>query len=258
MITDRSKVSNHSTQVVISSDQNFILTKNNNNFTEIVSPFKRNKENFSSKLTLPITQLHRIQALYDSISNISQYIVIDDIIRFDCVSNLPNDMFGDSNEGYIHFSTIKQFKKDKIEIIIDPRIIFQLTNCESEKFKFNQTIKFKSDSLKAFPIILHQGFMFLLIDKTSCKLVISLLDPKNVLVGECSKYEITNIIQYILPLWSIFDINIKKTIQIKLQKEFIQDRYLEENSPILVSMSYELDNPEDITITKIAQNVAFV
>jgi hypothetical protein len=257
MIIDKPKVSNNSTQVVIATDQKFILAKNVNTFTDIISPFKKIKDNFSSKFVLPSSQLHRIQTLYDSMSSISQYLVIDNTIKFDCVSNLPNDIFGNSTEGYIHFSTIKQFKKDKTEIIVDPKIVFQLNDYEVEIFNFNQKIKFKSDFLKAFPIILKTGFMFLTVNKTTCQLIISVTNPKKLLIGECSKYEIINVIQYILPLWSIFDINIGKTNQIKFQPEFFQNRY-SDDSPILISISYDLATPEQISIAKIAQNVQFV
>jgi hypothetical protein len=254
---NRPKTQGNSTQAVISTDQNFILAKSIGSFTDIISPFKKIKDGFTSKFILPITQLHRIQTLYDSISSISQYTVIDNSIKFDCVSNLPTDMFGDATEGYIHFSAIKQVKKDKTEVIVDPKMVFQLIDCEPDTFIYNQKIKFKSDFLKAFPIILKPGFIFSTVNKTMCQLFISVIDPQKLLIGECSKYEIINVIQYVLPLWPIFDINIGKTIQIKLQQEFIQNRYSNENSPILLYVSYNLDKPEEITIAKIAQNVKF-
>jgi len=88
-----------------------------------------------------------------------------------------------------------------------------------------------------------------------CQLFISVINPKDLLVGECSKYEIINVIQYVLPLWPIFNINIGKNIQIKLQSDFIQDRYKDITSPILLYISYNLDKSEEITIAKFAQNV---
>ena len=254
---NRPKTPGNSTQAVISTDQNFILTKNIGNFTDIVSPFKKINNGYTSKFILSINQLHRIQTLYDSISNISQYTVIDQIIKFDCVSNLPADMFGDATEGYIHFSAVKQTKKDRFDIIVDPKMVFQLVDCEPDIFIYNQKIKFKSDFLKAFPIILRPGFIFSTVNKTTCQLFISVTNPKELLIGECSKYEIINVIQYVLPLWPIFDIYIGKSIQIKLQSDFIQDRYSNETSPILLYVSYNLDKPEEITIARIAKNVKF-
>lgn len=254
----RPKQSNNATQAVISTDQNFILAKNIGNFTDIVSPFKKVKEVYSSKFVLPINQLHRIQTLYDSISSISQYTVIDNNIKFDCVSNLPRNVFGDATDGYIHFSAVKQHKKDnKIEVIVDPKMVFQLIECEPEVIIFDQRIRFKSDFLKAFPVILRPGFIFSTADKTECKLFISIVNPKEMLIGECSKYEIINVIQYILPLWPIFDIYIGKTIQIKLQFEFIQDKFSDIETPILLFASYNLENPKEITIGKIAEHVNF-
>jgi len=254
MIT-RPKPQNN-TQAVISNDQNFILVKNIGNFTDIISPFKKIKDNYTSKFILPINQLHRVQALYDTLSNISQFTVVDDMIRFDCVNSLPSDIFGDSTEGYIHFSTVKHLKKDKVEIFVDPKLIFEISDNEVETFTFNQKIRFKSDFLKAFPIILKPGFIFTTVNKTLCQMFISVTNPKEMLVGECSKYEIINVIQYILPIWPIFNITIDKNIQIRFQSEFIQSRYCNETSPILLYMSYNLDKPEIISITKFANNVA--
>ncbi|HQF36908.1 MAG TPA: hypothetical protein PLL26_04690 [Candidatus Dojkabacteria bacterium] len=252
---NRPKQQTNSTQAVISTDQSFILAKSIGNFTDIVSPFKKIKDRFASKFILPISQLHRVQTLYDTLSSISQYTVIDNSIRFDCVSNLPNDIFGNSTEGFIHFSAVKQHKKDKTEVFVDPKLVFQTIDCEPETFIFDQKIKFKSDFLKAFPIILKPGFIFSTVNKTMCQLFISIFNPKEMIVSECSKYEIINVIQYVLPLWPIFNISIGKSIQIKLQPEFIQDRYCNETSPILLYISYNLDKPEEITIAKIAQNV---
>ena len=133
------------TQAVISVDQNFILAKNINNFTDVISPFKKGKDHFSSRFILPINQLHRVNTLYESLSSISQYTVVDNTIRFDCVSNLPTDMFGDATEGYIHFSAVKQIKKDKVEIEVDPKLVFQNVEGEMHTFTRNHKIKFKSD-----------------------------------------------------------------------------------------------------------------
>ena len=252
---NRPKSNTASTQAVISTDQNFILAQNIGTFTDVISPFKKINNHFTSKFTLPITQLHRIQTLYDSLSSLSQYTVIDQNIKFDCVSNLPPDMFGDATEGYIHFSAVKQNKKDKVEVVVDPKLVFQLLDCEPETFIYNQKIKFKSDFLKAFPIILRPGFIFSTVNKTMCQLFISIINPKEMLIGECSKYEIINVIQYVLPLWPIFDINIGKSIKIKLQSDFIQDRYKDDTNPILLYISYNLEKPEEITIGKIAQYV---
>jgi len=255
MLNKSTKSQSHITQAVISVDQNFILAKNINNFTDIISPFKKTNERFSSKFILPINQLHRIQTLYESLSSISQYTVIDNTIRFDCVSNLPTDMFGNASEGYIHFSSVKQIKKEKIDVIVDPKLIFQTIEDEMFTFTYDQKIKFKSDFLKAFPIILRPGFMFSTVNKTLSQLFISVLDPNKSYIGECSKYEIVNVIQYLLPLWPIFDIHIGKSIQIKFQSSFIKDFYKNEHEPILLYINYNLEKPEEINMIKFGKNV---
>lgn len=252
---NKPKNSGNVTQAIISIDQNFILAKNINNFTDVISPFRKVKDHFSSKFSLPINQLHRISTLYEALSSISQYTVVDNTIKFDCVSNLPVDMFGDATEGYIHFSAVKQIKKDKVEIEVDPKLVFQNVEGEMHTFTRNHKIKFKSDFLKAFPIILRPGMMFSTVNKSVSQLFISVLNPAKGYIGECSKYEIVNVIQYLLPLWPIFDINIASSIQIKFRDDFIQDFYKDEHNPILLYISYSLDKPEEISMAKFGQNV---
>ncbi|MFA7203842.1 MAG: hypothetical protein WC188_09080 [Candidatus Caldatribacteriota bacterium] len=248
----------NSTQVVISSESSFILAKNIGSFTDIISPFKKINEKYTSEFIIPIAQLHRIQALHNITSNISQYTVVDNSILFDCINNLPSDIFNNEQDGIIHFSTIKQFKKDNIEIIVDPKLIFKFVDRQPITFKFNQKVKFKSNFLKAFPIILKSGFIFSMVDKSSCQLFVTVSNPKNRIIGETSKYEIINMIQYILSLWpSVFSININKNIQIKFQSEFIQNYFNNETSPILLYISYDLNSPEEMTLMKIGENIKF-
>ena len=245
------------TQAVISADQNFILAKNVNNFTDVISPFfKKSNDKYSSLFVLPINQLHRVQTLYETVSSISQYHVIDRNIHFDCISNIPQDTFNNSSGGYIHFCFVTQKKgKDQEEVYLEPRIAFQLVQDPDIKIiNYAQKIRFKSDFLKAFPIILKSGFMFLTVNKTLCQLYMSIINPSEKLVGECSKYEIVNVIQYILPLWSIFDINIGKITEIRLREDFIDGLY-NETQPILVRASYNLEKPEEVTISKIGDNI---
>jgi len=61
-------------------------------------------------------------------------------------------MFGDASEGYIHFSAVKQVKKDKIDVIVDPKLVFQSIEDEAFTFTYDQKVKFKSDFLKAFQL----------------------------------------------------------------------------------------------------------
>lgn len=254
---NKPKQQSNITQAVISTDQHFILAKNINNFTDIISPFRKIRDqHYSSKFSLPINQLHRVQTLYESISAISQYTVIDNLIKFDCVSNLPTNMFGEATSGYIHFASIKQVKKDKIEVGVDPKLIFQDVEEDPITFNYDQKIKFKSDFLKAFPIILRPGFMFSTVNKTITQLFISVLEPDKGIIGECSKYEIVNVIQYLLPLWPIFEINIGKNIQIKFMDDFIKDTYKNEKSPILLYITYNLEKPEEINMVKFGRNVS--
>jgi hypothetical protein len=233
------------------------LAKNIGNFTDIVSPFKKTNDGIvTSKFTLPISQLHRIQSLYGTIPT-SQYTVVDDNILFDCISTLPMDIFNEVDSGYIHFSTIKQHKNENVEIIVDPKLLFQYVVSEPIvcNFEYKDKIKFKSNFLKAFPVIFKSGFIFSLIDKSKCQLFISVENFKNGLVGECSKYEIINMIQYILPICPLFSIHIEKKSKIYLQSDFVKNIPYDDELPILLYIEYDLENLESITAMKVAQNV---
>jgi len=247
----------NATQVVISLEQQFILAKKINDFADVVCPFVNIDEVFYTKFVLPLNQLHRIQTLYEMIPEIAKYTVSDNMISFDCVRKLPNDMFGDAKSGYIHYTSIIEKKKqNQTEVIVEPKIVFQnIDEQKSQNIIFNQKIKFKSDYFKAFPIILKNGFIFTTVDKQNCQLFMSIMNPSERFVGDCSKYEINNLVQYLLPLWSIFDINISKNISIKLQEDFIGSLIEDITTPILITASYNLDKPEEITFRKIGKYV---
>lgn len=244
------------TQAVISLDQQFILAKKMNDFVDIICPFTKIDGEFYTNFFLPLNQLHRIQALYEVMSDIAKYTVSDNMISFDCVRKLPDDMFGDAEAGYIHYTfMVEKKKQNQVEIIVEPQIVFQNIESEPITITFNQKVKFKSDYLKVFPIVLKSGFIFSTVDKQICRIFISVMKPSERFIGDCSKYEISNVIQYLLPLWSIFDINIGKNIYICLREDFIGDILKDISTPMLISASYNLDNPEIVTINKIGKHV---
>jgi hypothetical protein len=254
MLPEKEKVvQKNLTQTIISPDQKFILAKTINNFTDVICPFKKVNDKFITGFNLPVNQIHRIQSLYDIIPIFSKYTVIDKTVDFDCVEILPESIFGEATEGVIHFSSVSQKRRNgKNYFDVDSKLVFQ--NCADEpinNIEYEQNIKFKSDFLKIFPVILKQGFIFSTIDKSYCQLFISLSNPNDNFIGECSRYEIINTIQYIIPIWSIFNISIGKTIKIYLQNDFLKDLYYNELKPILLHISYNLENPSDISIKKI-------
>ena len=247
------------TQAVISADNNFILAKSIGNFTDVISPFRKVKGKeitYESEFKLPSNQIHRVQTLYDTIP-LSQYTVRDDDIIFDCVSALPDDCFGDVDYGYIHFSEVrkgeKQKEKCKETYIVDPRVVFKIIEMEQYSTIFDQKIKFKSDFLKAFPAILKPGFMFSTVNKSECQLFITVMNPSKNFIGECSKFEIINVIQYLIPLWSIFNIYIGKDIKVYFRDEFLKDVYKNETSPSLLYIKYDLTDPTQITFGKFGE-----
>lgn len=256
------------TQVVISSDQNrfIIARKSNDSITDIICPFTKseNKDEFDANFILPINQLYRIQALFDIIPTVAKYTVINNMVKFNCLYNVPLGQQIDSNisDGFIHF-VLTQKKLDnqskELETYFEPKLILSsIKNSISLPINYNQKIKFKSEFLKAFPIILRNGFIFSLFEKNRCQIFMTLIKPSERLIGDCSRFEICNTIQYILPLWPIFDINISKAIKIKLREDFIDDLFKNEKDPILIHASYNLDKTNEIKISKIGNNVAIL
>ncbi len=249
-------------QAVINSDQKFILAKKINEISNIVCPFNKNEQNiYYTDFVISVNQIYRIYTLYEMItSGVALFTVSGNIITFDCTKKLPVDMFGDVTQGYIHYvSTIERNKEtNENEIIVEPRIVFDLSGEDKGltfEVNFNQKIKFKTEYLKVFPSILKDGFLLVTVDQQNCNIFMSIIDPSKDLVGECSRFEINNVIQHILPLWSIFDISISKDAQIKLRSEFLPNELKQIDNPIMISARYNLSQPESITIKYMANGV---
>lgn len=249
------------TQAVISLDQQFILAKRNNDTTEIICPFYKLDDGFYyTKFFLSLGQLHRVQTLYETIPDIAKYTVSDNIISFDCVKKLPDDLFGSCDSGYIHYTSIIERKKgQETEISVEPKLVFEVpensTPISKHQITFDQKVKFKADFLKAFPVILKNGFIFTTVDKQTCQLYMSLMNPSQNFIGDCTKFEVNSLLQYLSPLWSIFHIDIDKNIKIYLRNDFIKDIFKEITTPILLHAKYELDKPSDITIIQMGEYV---
>jgi len=250
---------NNTTQAVVTSEHEFILAKKFNEFSDVICPFIKLENEYYTNFVIPITQLHRIQTLYEMIiTGIAKFTVSENSIIFDCTKNLPNSMFGNVEEGYIHYlATVEKNKEtNQNNIIVEPKLVFEtLETSESVNITFNQKTKFRSEYLKAFPIILKSGFIFSTVDQQNCRLFMSILKPSENFVGECSKYEVNNLIQYILPLWSIFNINISENIQVSLRNGFLPDQFKKHESAIMIKAIYNLSNPENITISCVGNQV---
>ena len=243
------------TQVMMSSEQQFILAKKiRESVTDVVCPFIKMDKNYYSKFFVPIGKLAKIQSLYELIPGVATYNVSDSIVSFDCVKRLPDDMFGQAETGLIHLTTIDEKKKqNELEIGVEGKLTFKNIDPKTYQINYDQKTRFKTDFLKTFPSILNKGFIFTTIDKQVCQIYFSIMNPSELYVGECSKFEVINIIQRILPLWSIFDIIISDTYKIYLRKTFIKDIFRNEKSPILLRASYNLEKSNDITLSKIAE-----
>lgn len=246
----------NTTRTVINSDQEFIIVKRFNEMLDIVTPFiKINEQNkYSSNFKISLNQLHRIQTLYEMIiSGLAKYSVFGNIISFDCCQELPLDMFGEATRGYIHYTAIshKNEENNQPEIIVEPQLVFESFETDPISIHYEQKIKFKAEQLKAFQTILKHGFILSTVGQEICKLFMTIWNPKDLLVGECTKYEVNNLIQYILPLWSIFEVNISKSVSIKLRPEFLPDQLKTYDQPIMLNAEYNLQNTNTIKIKQI-------
>ncbi len=254
---DNKKSNINLTQVMLSSDQQFILAKKiRDTITDVVCPFVKMDDNFYSKFFVQIGKLTKIQSLYDLIPGVATYSVSDNMIHFDCTKRLPDDMFGTAENGFIHYTTVVEKKKqNELEIGVEGKLTFN--NIEPQKYSINydQKTKFKTDFLKTFPSILNHGFILVTIDKSICQIYFTIMNPSELYVGECSKFEVINIIQRILPLWSIFDIIVSNTYKIYLRKGFIRELFKNEKNPILIHASYNLEKTNEITLNKISEYV---
>jgi len=257
MITKKNPT--NTTQAVVTSEHEFILAKKFNDFSDVICPFIKIEGEYYTNFVIPITQLHRIQTLYEMIvTGIAKFTVSESSIIFDCIKNLPNSMFGNAEEGYMHYiATVEKNKEtNQNDIIVEPKLVFETSaRAESVNITFNQKTKFKSEYLKAFPIILKSGFIFSTVDQQNCRLFMSISNPSENFVGECSKYEVNNLIQYILPLWSIFNINISENIQVSLRDGFLPDQFKKYKTAIMIKAVYSLSNPENITVTHVGNQV---
>lgn len=254
---DNKKSNINLTQVMLSSDHQFILAKKiRDTITDVVCPFVKIDDNFYSKFFVQIGKLTKIQSLYELIPGVATYNVSDSIIHFDCIKRLPDDMFGAAENGFIHYTTVVEKKKqNEMEIGVEGKLTFN--NIEPQKYNINydQKTKFKTDFLKTFPSILNHGFILVTIDKQICQIYFTVMNPSELYVGECSKFEVINIIQRILPLWSIFDVIVSNTYKIYLRKNFIRELFKNEKNPILLHASYNLEKTNEITLNKISEYI---
>ena len=245
------------TQVMISSEHQFILAKKiKETITEVVCPFSKVDNKFYSKFFVSINKLPKIQSLYDLIPGVATYNVSDNIVSFDCIKRLPESMFGRSENGIMHFTTIVERKKqNELEIVVDGKLTFNKIEPKKFELNYDQKTRFKTEFLKTFPSIINKGFLFVSIDKQICQIYFTIMNPSELYVGDCSKFEVINIIQRILPLWSIFDIIISDSYKIYLRKSFIKELFKNDKNPILVHASYNLEKTDEITLNKIGEYV---
>ena len=106
---------------------------------------------------------------------------------------------------------------------------------------------FKTLKFKTFSVILKKGFILCFVDKFLTQLYVTVSSPKQMLIGNCVKYEISNITNNIFPLWPIFNINMNQSKLRLFMSNDILKNYKDIDQPILVKIEREIDLNEVFT-----------
>ncbi len=248
-------------QVLVSEDyQKFIIVQKIKNNITVITPFEEmDNNNYSSNFILPENRTFRVSQLRNLIPKISKFTSYSDIVNIDCVETIDPDMFNGIKKGIIMLNVFSKNEKiknteDKYENILEANDKLLLTDCSSKyksiDVKIPNKFIFETKELKVLPVILYDGFILSITNKEESTLYISLKDPKNNLVGQCSKKNAFNIINYFYNIWPIFDINIRMKATVKLFLEGLPKFDVEK--PILLKFTKKL-NDENATIEMIGE-----
>lgn len=251
-LTDRFR--NPKIQAIVTKDKSkFIIAKQflkhhmQNGTVGVISPFHLTENGYNSNISFQINRKSRIQSISHMIPKITSYTIQDQNILFDCIGKLPSELFYGLEDGFIHFDV-----KFKNEPIIKPRMIIQ-EDYSLEQFGIvlsEPDVKFKTDKLKIFPVLLKNGFMISIVDNHSAILYSVICDPKGLTIGECVRSQISNITQYILPTWNeFFKLSINSTspdVLIELNEEIFDSTLTKYSHPIFVKMERHFNQIEFI------------
>lgn len=251
-----------SNQIIFSkADDKFLIGKRFPRSIAVISPFDRIEDSFTSNFKAPNNRSRRVQILYNMIPKISQYSVSEVGVEFDCIKSISEntDIFSslgrDVNSGYIHFDVtsykekVNDSKDTQTIIDVNPRLVFtKLQDQEmTEGTIEGLSHKFKTAKFKAFSVILEKGFILCSVDKYLTQLYVTVTSPKLMFIGNCVKYEISNITNNIFPLWPIFNINMNQSkLGLYMSNKILED-YRDVDQPILVKLEREIDSNEVFT-----------
>ena len=250
-------------QVLINEfNHSFIIVKRNTKFTSVISPFELLEDGtYNSNFVTPHSRAYRVQSLYNLIPKISTYLINQNMIYFDCVSKLPEDTFNNHESGWIHFniynepSNVEEVEGGANEIFdIDIKMVIGNSYNESIiEYENQNKINFSTNSIKVFPVIMSKGFILTIVNKNECSCYVTLSNPGKGYIGTCLRKELPNITQNIFPIWPIFNLIADENInKLFLKKELVTElKPLNYNEKLLIKLSYNLDDSQNIKIQKI-------
>ena len=157
-------------------------------------------------------------------------------------------MFNNIDNGLIMLNITSKNEKikntdNKYENILEVDDKLLLKNCTGDykpiDIKIPNKFIFKTEDLKVLPVILYDGFILSITNEEESILYLSIKNPSENLIGQCSKKSAFNIVNYFYNIWPIFDINIRLKATIKLFLES-DELNLEGNKPILLKFTKKL------------------
>lgn len=245
-------------QVLITPEKdNFIIAKKFSSIESgaigIISPFIKDGDFYDSNIQLPGNRSYRVQSFYELTNKIAEYTVNDEHVWIDCVNKIPQSTFNNIEHGIIHFDyRSTKFNRENPEenvIFVKKRMLLEYVK-EPYSFEIEtevSSINFTTNLIKAFPIILKNGFMLSIIENNKALLYFTCINPNNSLVGFCIPSAGNLINKLITPIWDIFNINTESKDQLGVFiNENFNEHILKFDQNILVKMERDLDNPNII------------
>jgi len=249
-------------QVLVTEEfDKFIIVQKIDNTITVISPFEKIENTYTSNFILPENRIHRVTQLRNLIPRISKFSSYSDFVNLDCIECFDDDWFNGAESGIIMLNLVSKNEKikdtNKYENILEGYERLLLKNCsgvyETNTINIKNKFKFQTSELKVLPVLLYDGFILSINNRDKSILYITLKNPKENLVGHCSKRNAFTIVNFFYNVWPIFDINIRMKATIKLFNEDFDFAFEDEN-PILLKFTKQL-NSETTTMEKIGESV---
>ena len=240
-------------QVLVTEDYNkFIIVNKVKNTSTIITPFEKIDDEYTSNFVLPENRTYRVSQMRSLIPKISKFTSYSDYVNLDCVEVFDSELFNGIDRGIVMMNIVSRNEKikdteDKYENILEGYQKILLRNCEGEFEKqiinINNKFVFETKELKVLPVILYDGFILSITNSEKSILYLTLQNPKELLVGQCSKKNSFSVINFFYNIWPIFDINIRKKATVKLYFDN-DDIVLDYENPVMLKLEKRLDSPE--------------